>query len=150
MGTERNGNEADHRLYARPAPGEAGDWVEVVADGGDRLPSHRLDGGEFSDTDVDATEERPAADATPSSRFNPYLAAAWAVEALLLGAGLFWLFGTSQMAMMYGGGTGPATSKDMVVMNLQNAGPFLLPFGMAGALALLMVQGVEYRRRHHG
>ena len=143
MGNQRNTNEADHRLYTRPAPGETGDWVEVVADGGDGLPSHRHDGGEFSDTDMDGG--RPAAAVPPRSRFNPYLAAAWAVVALMLGVGLFWLFGTSQMAAMYGS-SGVMTGKDMIVMNFHSTGMYLLPFGLAAAFTLLTVQAVGYRR----
>ena len=143
MGNQRNTNEADHRLYTRPAPGETGDWVEVVADGGDGLPSHRHDGGEFSDTDMDGG--RPAAAVPPRSRFNPYLAAAWAVVALMLGVGLFWLFDTSQLAMMYGSAS-TVTRTQMTMINFHQMGMYMLPFGLAGALALLAVQAVGYRR----
>ena len=145
MGNQRNVNEADHRLYARPAPGETGDWVEVVSDGGGGLPARSQDGAEFSDTDMDGTEGDPAAAAFPRSRLNPYLAAAWAVVALMLGVGLFWLFGTTQMAAMYGS-SGVMTGKDVIVMNFHSTGMYLLPFGLVAAVALLTVQAAGYRR----
>ena len=94
---------------------------------------------------MDGTGGDPAAAGFPPSRLNPYLAAAWAVVALMLGVGLFWLFGTTQMAAMYGS-SGEMTGKDVIVMNFHSTGMYLLPFGLVAAVALLTVQAAGYRR----
>ena len=79
-------------------------------------------------------------------RINPYLGAAWAIVVLMLGVGLVWLFGGLQLDTVYGnGGAGTVTRKGLILLNFQMTGVYLLPFGMAGALALLAVQARGYR-----
>ena len=62
------------------------------------------------------------------------------------GLGLIWLFGNLQMMTAIYGSTGPTMSRlDVMAMNFQGMGLYLLPFGLAGALALLILQAADYR-----
>ncbi|MCQ1946785.1 MULTISPECIES: hypothetical protein [unclassified Arthrobacter] len=152
MGNRRSTSESDYRMYSRPVPGESGDWVEVVDDGGEppRVSSRTTHTeAEFSDADVDgAAAQGPlGVAAAPRSRFNPYLCAAWAVVAMMLVLGLIWLSGNLQItSAIYGGGSAVTSAQDVAMMNFQMMGVYLLPFGLAGALALLMLQAAGYRR----
>lgn len=94
-------------------------------------------------------EESPGflpAGAPDSRRVNPYLCGAWAVVALMLGVGLLWFFGSLQMDSLYGVNTQVMTRKSMVMVNFQMMGPNLLPFGLAGAFALLGIHALNYER----
>ncbi|KAD3720610.1 hypothetical protein GD627_07315 [Arthrobacter yangruifuii] len=144
---DRSIGTSDYRLYSRPAPGGGGDYVEVVDDGGE-LPAAP------ARAQAEAGETGPAAgaaggwgpDTAPRSRFNPYLCAAWAVVALMLAGGLTWLSGAlPEMATVYSSSAAHMTSQDLMRMNFQMMGVYLLPFGLAGALALLTVQAARYR-----
>ncbi|MCQ1953641.1 hypothetical protein [Arthrobacter sp. zg-Y238] len=132
-------------------PGESADWVEVVSDGGEPPQASSLTartGAEFSDADRGgATAEGPVDTAAASrSRSNPYLWAAWAVVAMMLVLGLIWLSGNLQItSAIYSGGSAVTSAQDVAVMNFQMMGVYLLPFGLAGALALLMLQAAGYR-----
>ncbi|MCQ2001031.1 hypothetical protein [Arthrobacter zhaoxinii] len=151
MGTRRSISKSDYRLYARPVSGESGDWVEVVADGGEppqaSSPTTHAE-AEFGDAGGDDTAAEWPFDsaAAPGSRFNPYLCAAWAVVAIMLVLGLFWLFGNLEaMTAMYST-TGTMSRQEVVMMKFHLMGVYLLPFGLAGGLALLTVQAAGYRR----
>ncbi|MCC9204983.1 hypothetical protein [Arthrobacter sp. zg-Y769] len=151
MGTRRSISKSDYRLYARPVPGESGDWVEVVDDGGEPpQASSRITHPEAEFNDAggdDAAAEWPFdSAAAPRSRFNPYLRAAWAVVSIMLVLGLFWLFGNLQAMTTIYSSTGTMGRQDLVLMNFHLMGVYLLPFGLAGALALLMLQAAGYRR----
>ena len=147
MGTQPSTNEPDYRLYARPKPGESGDWVEVVADGGERT-ARGADGGEFSDNDVDGVKREGAfvPDAARQRRTNPYLHAAWAVVGLMLAIGLFWFFAPADNSL-YGSGSPVIDRKTIMLINFRMMGPYFLPFGLAAAFALLTVQAVDHRRQ---
>ena len=150
MGNRRRTSETDYRLYARPVPGESGDWVEVVSDGGEppQASSHITHAeAEFIDAGVDGATAQgpPEAAAAPRSRFNPYLCAAWAVVAAMLASGLLWLYGDLQMMTTMYSGTPSMNRQDLVMMNFYQMGVYLLPFGLSGALALLMLHAAGYR-----
>lgn len=150
MGTQPNTNP-DHRLFARPVPGADGsDWVLEVVDDGGRPPSPAR-----GQSDADRPAAAPGGDPgfaagdagvreTGGPRFNPYFCAAWVVVAGMLGAGLVWLFGSLQLDL-YGVNSQAMTRESMVMVNFQMMGPNLLPFGLAGAIALLTVQAVDFR-----
>ena len=148
MGTQRSTNEADYRLYARPKPGESGDWIEVVADGAGQAPRH-ADGGEFDDSDAPggdlgdrlldgAPDDRGPV--TRRNRVNPYLCAAWALVALMLFLGITWLAGTWIVDQNL-----PFDSRwGTVVMNFQATGMFMLPCGLVTAALLLALHAVGW------
>ena len=150
MTERRSTSESDYRLYSRPLPGESGDWVEVVDDGEPQQssdPATPNGAAEFSEAGVaSAGADGRLGPAAPQRRFNPYLCAAWAVVALMLVLGLIWLSGNFQMMTAIYGSTGPTMSRqDVMAMNFQMMGVYLLPFGLAGALALLILQAAGYR-----
>ncbi|MCC3275552.1 MULTISPECIES: hypothetical protein [unclassified Arthrobacter] len=159
MANQQNYDEVDRRLFGRPQPGDdrigdtgagrdsagtehAGrDWVEVVDDGSGEAPA--------AGTGLEAPPHgNPNGTDLSRSRLNPYLGAAWAIVVLMLGVGLIWLFGGLQLDTVYGNGTTTMTRKGLILLNFQMTGVYLLPSGLAGALALLAVQARGYRNTH--
>ena len=151
MANRRSTSESDYRLYSRPVHGESGDWVEVVDDGEPQQeadPASPTGAAEFSAAGVAGADEDGGfvTAAAPRRQVNPYLCAAWVVVALMLVLGLIWLSGNFQMMTAIYGSTGPTMSRqDVMAMNFQMMGVYLLPFGLAGALALLILQAAGYR-----
>ncbi|CEA09627.1 hypothetical protein BN1051_02999 [Arthrobacter saudimassiliensis] len=163
-------NDADHHLYARPQPGQDRDWVEVVDDGGGTVRSQgsapgfgrqhdgQMDDGGFGTLAgdspegavVDGGEVGDGAAVTERRRrfrFNPYLAAGWAVMALVLAPGLLWVTGIlrqPQLMTMVEPGTGRSVESPsaVIAMQLFQAGPFILLFGLLGAAMLLACHGL--------
>ncbi|UPO77344.1 hypothetical protein [Arthrobacter sp. Helios] len=85
-------------------------------------------------------------------RFNPYLCAAWALVAIMLAAGLSWLTGALEpptyVSVDPSTGQGMEGRPGVIASNLYSMGPFVLLFGLLGALTLLTVQAAAFRRRY--
>lgn len=82
-------------------------------------------------------------------RVNLALVAAWVLVGAFLAVGLWWLVGSVPMPQMYydPSGTNQLTvTSSKIAMNLYQMGPVMLLFGIAGAFALLVVQGARFRR----
>ncbi|GEM_PF-6037726 len=95
-----------------------------------------------------------AVDSPHRRRFNPYLGAAWALVAVVLAAGISWLTGTFKPAprryadYLVDGGQGASDTWNVISTNLYSMGPLVLLFGFIGAVILLTVQAVAFRRTH--
>lgn len=85
-------------------------------------------------------------------RFNPYLCAAWALVAIMLATGLSWLTGALEpptyVSVDPSTGQGMEGRPGVIASNLYSMGPFVLLFGLLGALTLLTVQAAAFRRRY--
>lgn len=163
----------DYRLYARPQDGQAQDSVHIIDDGGpapfegpaggaggagDRGNRADGSGGDRGDrTGADGVQgpEAPrgfAASDGSRRRFNPYLCAAWALVAIMLATGLSWLTGALEpptyVSVDPSTGQGMEGRPGVIVSNLYSMGPFVLLFGLLGALTLLTVQAAAFRRRY--
>ena len=93
-----------------------------------------------------------AASDGPRRRFNPYLCAAWALVAVMLATGMSWLTGalepTTYFSVDPSTGQGMEGGPGVIASNLYGMGPFVLLFGLLGALTLLTVQAAAFRRSY--
>ncbi|MBD8043385.1 hypothetical protein H9638_06110 [Arthrobacter sp. Sa2BUA2] len=171
----RSAARAGDRDAARAGDRDAG-WQHLVRDAGGSGASGRGDGSSWVDesTRVEEAGNPGRSDGVPGASvpggfsasyglsapdgsrrwLNPYLCAAWALVAMMLAAGLFWL--TGALAPPRYISVDPATGQGMegmsgvIASNLYSMGPFLLLIGLIGALALLTVQAAGFRRVRAG
>jgi hypothetical protein len=162
MGNQQRTPEEDYRRYARPEPGRAGDWVEVIDDGGGR----QIDADQPPGTPYVTVENPDSANAVNDgvpvpvssglpgqSRRNRSLWAAWALVALMLAVGTGWLFGIFEPAWNSyppvsnpNGASGTSALSQEVQANLYTLGPFVMVFGLLGAVILLALQATMFSR----
>ncbi|WP_104055028.1 MULTISPECIES: hypothetical protein [unclassified Arthrobacter] len=158
MGNQQRTPEEEYRRYARPEPGRAGDWVEVIDDGGGR----QIEAGHTAGPPYGAVENpdstgtanvtaSASAGPSPQQRRNWSLWAAWALVALMLVLGLGWLFGfvaspwDDYQAQASGSGL-PETQSQELRLNLYTLGPSMTAAGVLGAVILLAVQATMFHR----
>ena len=173
MGNQQRTPEEEYRHYARPEPGRAGNWVEVLDDGSgggaqadagnqSQKPSEPFTSGGNPDSTGAEDGSMPAQ--VPSvppmlQRRNLSLWAAWALVVLTLIVGLSWLFGVfapnwdTYAVETTGPGASDVTSETTLLSpelesNLYSLGPFALVFGMLGAVILLTAQALMFRRAY--
>lgn len=169
MGNQQRTPEEDYRRYARPEPGRAGDWVEVIDDGGgrqietDQPPGPPYGAVESPDGAVESPDAAGAVnDGVPvamspglpgQSRRNRSLWAAWTLVALMLAVGAGWLFGIFEPAWNSyppvsnpNGASGTSALSQEVQANLYSLGPFVMVFGLLGAVILLAMQATMFNR----
>lgn len=161
MGNHQRTPEEEYRHYARPEPGRAGDWVEVLDDGRGRQSSAEQPSGPPDGVPGAPDPAGTASGGVPASaathvpvprRRNVSLWAAWVLVALMLVVGLGWLFGfiaspwDEYYAQASGSGT-PETQPQELRLNLYTLGPYLTAAGLLGAVILLAVQAALHQRR---
>ena len=153
MGNQGNTSESAYRLYARPAPGGAGDTVEVLDDGGTPAETREAEAAETGRGSGEASRAADgaagAANGMPPRRgLNPYMCAAWVLVGLMLAGGLLWFTGALPEPNYgsYSSVTGQAPASNVMATNLYSMGGFLLLFGLVSACTLLTVQAARYRR----
>ncbi|MET4060225.1 hypothetical protein ABIB35_001770 [Arthrobacter sp. UYP6] len=170
MGNQQRTPEEEYRHYARPEPGRTGNWVEVLDDGSgrgaqaDAEPVAGQSSGSDERPDSTGADNGSVPGQVPAGppavqRRNLSLWAAWALVALTLIAGLGWLFGVFEpnwdtyAVDTAGPGASDVTAETTLLSpelesNLYSLGPFAMVFGMLGAVILLTVQALLFRRAY--
>lgn len=170
MGNQQRTPEEDYRRYARPEPGRAGDWVEVIDDGrgrqsdADQPPGTPYGTVENPDSagavndgvPVPMSPGLPGQPGIPGQRRrNRSLWAAWTLVVLMLAVGTGWLFGLFEPewnsyppveAANPNGASGTSALSQEVQANLYSLGPFVMVFGLLGAVILLAMQATVLSR----
>ena len=166
MGNFKRTSEEDYRHYARPEPGIGESWVQVTDDGSGRgapMEEELPLGPSFGSVEnqdlagagnVGVPAQVPSA-APLLHRRNRSLWAAWVLVAFALVVGLGWLFGL--LPSQWDGNVWEADGSFSsaaetswlsleMQMNLSMAGPYLVFVGLLGAIILLALQAVIFRR----
>ncbi|WP_066302390.1 hypothetical protein [Arthrobacter luteolus] len=135
------GSGSGNGTSGRQAGSARAEWAEDLGDptGTDGVQGPEAPGG-FAASDG------------PRRRFNPYLCAAWALVAVMLATGMSWLTGalepTTYFSVDPSTGQGMEGGPGVIASNLYGMGPFVLLFGLLGALTLLTVQAAAFRRSY--
>lgn len=165
MGNQQRTPEEDYRRYARPEPGRAGDWVEVIDDGRGRQNEADQPPDTAYGAAGNAGSAGPENDGVPGPvspglpgqhRRNRSLWAAWTLVALMLAVGTSWLFGLFEpewnsyppveVSNSDGSSGGTSAMSQEVQTNLYTLGPFVMVFGLLGAVILLAMQATMFSR----